>query len=135
MSEATRGGPGRPLSPHLLAWRPHLTMVVSISHRITGSAMYVGVLIIAGWAAALASGPDAFEQYRSLLGSPLGKLVQIGLTFCVFFHLASGLRYLGWDLGKGFEKRTADTTATAVVAFAVVMTIFLWAIIGMRGLL
>ena len=107
---AGRTGAARPLSPHLMSWRPHLTMIVSISHRITGSAMYVGVLIIAGWAAALASGPDAFDQYRALLGSPLGKLVQIGLTFCIFFHLANGLRYLGWDLGKGFCGEAAPRT-------------------------
>ena len=53
----------------------------------------------------------------------------------MFFHLANGLRYLGWDLGKGFEKRTADTTATAVVAFAATATIAVWVIAGMRGLL
>jgi succinate dehydrogenase / fumarate reductase, cytochrome b subunit len=135
MSEAAGGKASRPLSPHLMAWRPHLTMVVSITHRFTGMALYVGVLIVAGWAAALASGPDAFEQYRALLGSILGKLVLIGLTFSIFYHLAGGIRHLGWDLGYGFEKRTADTTATAVIAFAITATIAVWVIAGLRGLL
>jgi len=139
MSEA-KGDAGRPkaadrpLSPHLLNWRPHLTMTVSILHRFTGMALYGGALIVAGWAAALASGGDAYDEYRGLLGSPLGRLVLLGVTFSIFYHLAGGLRHLAWDLGYGFEKRTADTTATAVVAFAVTATIAVGAIVFFAGL-
>ena len=140
MSEA-KGDTGRPraadrpLSPHLLAWRPHLTMTVSILHRFTGMALYAGALILAGWAAAVASGAEAFERYRALLGSPLGKLVLFGISFSAFFHLAGGLRHLAWDIGLGFEPRTADTTATATVAFAITATIAVWVIAGMAGML
>ena len=125
----------RPLSPHLMAWRPHLTMTVSILHRFTGMALYGGALIVAGWAAALASGAEPYERYRALLGSPLGKLVLLGVSFSLFYHLAGGIRHLAWDLGFGFEKRTADTTATAVVAFAATATIAVWAIAFFAGLL
>jgi succinate dehydrogenase / fumarate reductase cytochrome b subunit len=140
MSEANGGAgrPGainRPLSPHLMHWRPHLTMVVSITHRIFGLGLYLGLLILAGWAAALASGEDAFDAYRGLLGSLLGKLVLLGLTVSVFFHMANGVRHFFWDLGSGFQKRTADTTAILVVAFAVAATITLWIFAGLAGLL
>ncbi len=124
----------RPLSPHLLIWRSHLTMLVSISHRFAGMGLYAGLLILAGWAAALAAGPDAFDQYRALLGSFLGKLVLIALTFAVFFHMANGVRHFFWDVGYGFEKRTADSTAVAVVAFAVTLTILIWGYAFVRGL-
>jgi succinate dehydrogenase / fumarate reductase cytochrome b subunit len=110
-------------------------MVVSISHRAAGMALYGGALILAGWAAALAGGQDAFEQYRALLGSPLGKLVLLGLTFSVFFHLANGVRHLGWDVGYGFQPRTADTTAVAVVAFAITATVAVWILAFFAGLL
>lgn len=140
MSEANGGAgrPGavdRPLSPHLMAWRPHVTMVVSITHRFTGMALYGGALILAGWAVALASGQEAFDGYRMLLGSPLGKLVMFGLTFSVFYHLAGGVRHLAWDVGLGFEKRTADTTAIAVIAFAATATIAVWVVAFLAGLL
>ena len=140
MSEA-KGSPGRsgtgdrPLSPHLMQWRPHLTMTVSILHRFTGMALYGGALIVAGWAAALASGSEAYGLYRALLGSPLDKLVLFGLTFSIFFHLANGVRHLFWDVGLGFEPRTADTTATAVVAFAATATVAVWVIAFFAGLL
>lgn len=34
----------RPLSPHLLHWRWHITLFASIATRITGGATYVGML-------------------------------------------------------------------------------------------
>jgi succinate dehydrogenase / fumarate reductase cytochrome b subunit len=110
-------------------------MVASITHRFTGMALYGGALILAGWALALASGEEAFTAYRGLLGSPLGKLVLLGLTFSVFYHLAGGIRHLAWDLDFGFQPRTADTTAIAVIAFAVTATIAVWAVAFKAGLL
>ena len=65
----------RPLSPHLTIWRWHITMASSIAHRATGVALYVGALILAGWALSLAAGPAAYGDYMALLGSWLGKLV------------------------------------------------------------
>jgi succinate dehydrogenase / fumarate reductase cytochrome b subunit len=109
-------------------------MVVSITHRFTGMALYAGALILAGWAAALASGPDAFDAYRALLGSWIGEIVLFGLTFSAFYHLAGGVRHLAWDLGLGFEKRTADTTAMAVIAFALTATVAVWVVAHFAGL-
>src|ERR1700712_2841440 len=101
--KADTGAPAlrpRPLSPHLQVWRWHITMATSILHRVTGCAMYVGALVLVGWAVSLASGPDAYVAYTGLMGSLLGKLVMIGFTLCVFFHMANGVRHLVWDIGK-----------------------------------
>jgi succinate dehydrogenase / fumarate reductase cytochrome b subunit len=110
-------------------------MTVSICHRFAGMALYGGLLIFAGWAAALAGGQDSFDLYRGLLGSLLGKLVLLALTFAAFFHLANGVRHFFWDVGYGFEPKTADTTAVAVVAFAATATIAVWIIAFMAGVL
>jgi succinate dehydrogenase / fumarate reductase cytochrome b subunit len=134
MSEAkANGGGARPLSPHVQVWRWHLTALASIMHRGTGIVLYAGALIAAGWAAALASGPQAFDAYRGLLGSPLGKLVLIGLTFSAFYHLANGVRHLFWDAGTGFEPRLATATAAGVIAFGVVATAAVWTVALMTG--
>jgi succinate dehydrogenase / fumarate reductase cytochrome b subunit len=50
----------RPLSPHLFIYKPMLTMMMSIAHRITGAALYFGTLLVAWWLLAAASGPNAF---------------------------------------------------------------------------
>src|ERR1700749_3175486 len=92
-----RGPKDRPMSPHLQVWRWHVTMATSILHRATGMALYVGVLILAGWVVALASGAPAFDAYGALLASPIGLLVLFGLTVAFLYHLANGVRHLFWD--------------------------------------
>jgi succinate dehydrogenase / fumarate reductase cytochrome b subunit len=134
MSESKAGGAGaRPLSPHLQVWRWHITLFGSILHRATGMALYVGALIVAGFAAALASGPGAYDSYRAALGSPLGKLVLFGLTFSAFYHMANGVRHLCWDAGVGFAPKTANASGAAAIAFGVAGAVAVWAFAFMTG--
>ena len=48
--------PNRPLSPFLM-YRPQITSVLSILHRITGVVLSVGILVLVYWLVAAASGP------------------------------------------------------------------------------
>lgn len=123
----------RPLSPHLQVWRWHITMWSSILHRATGVALYGAILIAAGWAVALASGPFAYAAYLGLVGSPLGKLILFGATVSIFFHLANGVRHLMWDAGEGLNTKTADMTAAAAMAFAVAASLAVWVIAILTG--
>lgn len=123
-----RGPQDRPMSPHLQVWRWHVTMATSILHRATGMALYVGALVVAGWFIALAAGPEAFDGYRALLGSPIGYLVLFGLSFSLLYHLANGIRHLVWDTGRGLEPKTADMTGWAAIVFAIVATVLIWVI-------
>jgi succinate dehydrogenase / fumarate reductase cytochrome b subunit len=125
----------RPMSPHLSVWRWHITMASSIFHRATGVALYVGALVAAGWAIALAKGPAAYAGYKALLGSPLGLLVMAGLTVSFFYHLANGIRHLVWDAGYGLEVKTASASAAFVFGFTVVASIAVWVIAFMIGAL
>ena len=135
MTDAAKPPRERPLSPHMSIWRWHITMAGSILHRATGVALYVGALILAGWAMALASGPVGYDNYLQLLGSPIGKLVLFGMTVSIFYHLANGVRHLVWDSGEGFTPRTANMTAAAAMTFAVVISLFVWAAAGFTGAL
>lgn len=138
MTEVKAGTPvtrERPRAPHVQVWRWHITMATSILHRATGVALYVGALILAGWAAALAAGPGPYSTYKHLLGSPLGKLVLFGLTFSIFYHMANGVRHLVWDAGEGFAPKTADMSAAAVIAFGAAATVAVWAIAAFTGAL
>jgi succinate dehydrogenase / fumarate reductase cytochrome b subunit len=125
----------RPLSPYVSVWRWHLTMAVSISHRVTGIALYGGALLLAAWALALAAGPDIYDRFRFMLGSLPGKLILIVITFSLFFHLANGVRHLVWDFGAGFRLKAADATAWVVLLFALAATAGVWAYAGLTGAL
>jgi succinate dehydrogenase / fumarate reductase cytochrome b subunit len=123
MIEASPGGRPRPLSPHLLQWRWHITMAASILNRATGVALYAGWLILAGWALSLASGAQAYSAFCDVLASFPGRIVLFGVAFSLFFHMAAGLRHLFWDFGKGFQPRRADASAIAALVFALIASV------------
>jgi succinate dehydrogenase / fumarate reductase cytochrome b subunit len=135
MAEASPVIRPRPLSPHLLLWRWHVTMAMSILTRVTGGAAYVGMFLLAGWALALVSGEEAYEAYMGILGSIPGKVVMFGFTLAIFLHLAGGLRHLIWDLGKGYAKGEANASAWASILFAIVASVAVWVIAGLTGAL
>lgn len=116
----------RPLSPHLQIYRWQITSVLSILHRFTGLALSLGTLLLVWWLAALASGPDAFATAQAFVGSWLGRLLLLGWSFSLFFHLANGIRHLFWDAGYGFEIKTTTASGWAVVVASVALTVIAW---------
>ena len=104
----------RPLSPHLQVYRPQITSMLSILHRLTGVALAVGTLLLTYWLVAAASGPEAFAGAQGLIGSFLGRLLLFGWSFALFYHLCNGIRHLFWDAGKGFDLPTVVRSGWAV---------------------
>lgn len=120
----------RPLSPHLTVWKwgPH--MLVSILHRITGSALtIVGLAVLTWWLLSIAGGPEAYGRFTSVSGHWLGRLVLIGLTWAFFQHLLSGIRHLVMDAGRGFELGANKRFAVLTVVGSLALTAALWAVI------
>ncbi|WP_257819036.1 succinate dehydrogenase, cytochrome b556 subunit [Phenylobacterium sp. J367] len=81
----------------------------------------------------MASGPEAYEAFKAVLGSPIGKFVLFGMTLSLFYHLANGIRHVVWDLGHGLDIKSANASAVVVMAFAIAATIAVWVIAGMTG--
>jgi succinate dehydrogenase / fumarate reductase cytochrome b subunit len=116
----------RPLSPHLSIYRPMLTMVMSIAHRITGGALYVGTLLLVWYLVAAASGGAAFATVSWFMGSFLGQLILLGFTFALLHHFFGGVRHLIWDSGYGFEYPARERLAQATVILSVISTVLLF---------
>ena len=118
----------RPLSPHLQVYRWPLSMVLSISHRITGVGLSAGTLVLAWWLVAAASSEDAFATVQWFLSSWLGVLVLLGWSAALIFHLCTGIRHLVWDTGRGFDNRIYRTTGWLVVGATIGLTLIVWII-------
>ena len=116
----------RPLSPHLSIYRFRPTMAMSILHRITGSALYVGTLLFVWWLVAAASGPEAFSYASAFFGSIIGRIVLFGYTWALLHHMFGGIRHLIWDTGIGLGKETSTKLAQATLVASLALTLILW---------
>ena len=116
----------RPLSPHLTIYRLTLTMMMSIVHRITGAALYVGTLLVAWWLIAAASGPNGYATVQWFMGSWIGRLMLFGYTWALIHHMLSGLRYLIWDTGRGFGPSEREWLSRATLFGSVTLTVVPW---------
>lgn len=123
----------RPLSPHLQAYRPQLTSVLSFAHRLTGVTLALYAVALVLWLVAAASGPGPFAAAQRFMQSLIGQIVLFGGTFCFFLHLCGGIRHLFWDSGHGFELRTIYASGWAVVAASATLTVVAWAAGAMLG--
>jgi succinate dehydrogenase / fumarate reductase cytochrome b subunit len=116
----------RPLSPHLQIYRPMLTMMMSIMHRITGGALYVGTLLLAWWLIAASIDAKAFATASWVLASPIGLLILFGFTWALFHHLLGGLRHFVWDFGYGMDHPEREYLAQATLIGGLVLTVVVW---------
>ena len=114
--------PPRPLSPHLGVYKFMYTMSLSILHRMTGGAAFVGFLVFTWWLMALATGHDAYDRAMRLLDTPVAKLLLVGFTFAFVYHFCNGIRHLVWDTGRGLERAQARRSGYLVIVAAVVLT-------------
>ena len=115
-----------PLSPHLQVYRFPLTVILSITHRITGAFLAVGTLLLLYVLMAAAAGPQSFQNAHGLVSSWIGQVLLLLWTFALYFHFCNGIRHLIWDVGYGFDKQLVDKTAIIVMVGAILLTVLTW---------
>lgn len=123
----------RPLSPHLEIYKPMLTMMMSIAHRITGAALYFGSVLLVWWLLALATDAGSFQTASAVLGSWFGKLVLFGFTWALFHHLMGGVRHFIWDMGKGLDHPEREQLAQLSLIGGLVLTLLVWIAVFIKG--
>ena len=116
----------RPISPHLQVYKPQITSVLSIFHRITGVALTFGLILLVAWIFTLSLGEEYFEYYVMFIKSWFGLLILFGFTFALNYHLCNGIRHLFWDAGYGYEIETVHKSGLAVLVVSFVLTILIW---------
>jgi succinate dehydrogenase / fumarate reductase, cytochrome b subunit len=118
----------RPLSPHLQIYTPMLTMMMSIMHRITGIALYFGIVLLVWWLTAAAASDSYFDLVQAFFHHWFGRLVLFGFTWALLHHALGGLRHFIWDTGRGFDLKLVEWLARANLVGGLVLTILLWVI-------
>ena len=127
-SSSTGAAKPRPLSPHLSVYKMIPTMAMSIIHRITGSALYFGTILVAWWLIAAATGEAAYDTVSWFFGTIIGRLILFGYTWALMHHLLGGLKHLMQDTGTGLGKDFTTAMAYAQIIVSLALTALVWAI-------
>ncbi|WP_455482670.1 succinate dehydrogenase, cytochrome b556 subunit [Bartonella sp. B35(2025)] len=128
MTETTRIKE-RPRSPHVSIYRWSITMAMSIAHRITGIALYFGMVFFAIWLISVASGAEAFRTVNEIYSSVVGLCILFLYTLAGVHHMVGGIRHIVWDMKPCLlAKEKATLTAWATVFISLTVTLTIWII-------
>ena len=115
----------RPLSPHLQIYRPQLTSVLSITHRLTGFALSLVILLSPAILYFLTLSKDSHTLIMNLFQNGFVKLVLFLAIFGLSYHLCNGIRHLAWDAGYGLDLDSSYKSGYAVVAISLGITLLI----------
>jgi succinate dehydrogenase / fumarate reductase, cytochrome b subunit len=113
----------RPISPHLQAYKLPLTGIISITHRMTGVLLSVGLVVIVYMVSALADGINSYSAMQDFMSGWLIKLLYWGFIYALFFHLCHGVRHLIWDAGRSFDRKTLNCYALIELIVSLTLTL------------
>ena len=121
----------RPLSPHWQVYKLKYTLTTSFLNRITGVVLSLGLIVLAWWLMAVASGGRAYARTFAVLSMPVFKLLYAALLIAFSYHLVAGIRHLVWDTGRYLERAQSKRSAVLVTFISLVLAIvFLYLAFG-----
>ena len=123
-----KSGAERPLSPHLQIYRPMLTMMMSIAHRLSGAALAIGFILLAWWLLAISLGPEPYATVSSFFGSIAGGTLLFLFSWALIHHMLGGIRHLIWDTGHGLDRVSIEIFAWATIVGSTTLTVLLWVV-------
>jgi succinate dehydrogenase / fumarate reductase cytochrome b subunit len=123
-----RPASARPLSPFMIGpyYRPQLTSMLSILHRICGVGLSVGSVLLVAWLVAIAAGPWDYATFARHAAAWYGQLLMLGWSWALLYHLCNGIRHLVWDLGWGYSIPVVYRSGYAAVAASLLLTGAAW---------
>ncbi|MGR9117414.1 MAG: succinate dehydrogenase, cytochrome b556 subunit [Gammaproteobacteria bacterium] len=113
----------RPLSPHLQVYKLPLTGILSITHRMTGVMLALGLVLFVYILTAVAAGAESYTSMQNLMGQTVSRLLYWAFIYAMFFHLCHGVRHLIWDSGGGFDIATMTRYALFEVFASLILTL------------
>ena len=116
----------RPLSPHLQIYRPMLTMMMSIAHRVSGAALATGFVLLAWWLVAVSAGPEPFATVNRFFLSIPGRVLLFLYSWALIHHLLGGIRHLIWDTTHGLEPAERELLTLATLIGSITLTFIIW---------
>ena len=111
----------RPVNLDLSTIKFPVTAIASITHRVTGVAIFLALPILLWMLDRSLASPESFADLKELMTSPLVKLVVWAIMAVLLYHLVAGIRHLVMDAGVGETLEGGQRGAKLVFIISVVL--------------
>ena len=115
----------RPISPHLSIYKPQISSVLSIGHRLSGVGLFFMISAL-GWWFILWVFSKFDPIYLKIFDSSFVRVLLIVTSYGFFYHLCTGIRHLIWDTGWGFSIRAINYSGWLAVIASILLTLIFW---------
>lgn len=105
----------------LMAFRWPLTAIASITHRIAGAVLFVGVAFMLYALQVSLSGEAGFEALKAMITSPLGKFITWGILSALAYHFVAGIKHFFMDMGMGETLEGGRFAAQLTLFFSAIL--------------
>ena len=114
-----------PISPHLQIYKPQITSVLSIAHRITGFCLNFLIIFVSLWLLSLSLGETFYNYFVEFSSTVFMKLVMSITIFGLSYHAMNGIRHIFWDFGFFLNNSSALISGIIVVSLALMLSVLL----------
>ena len=114
-----------PISPHLQIYKPQITSILSIAHRITGFCLNFVIIFVSLWLLSLSLGETFYKHFIEFSNSIFIKLVISISIFGLSYHAMNGIRHIFWDFGFFLNKSSTLISGIVVVSLTFMFSVLL----------
>lgn len=116
----------RPLAPHLTIYKPQITSIVSIFHRISGSTLslsFICLTFVVYFDIVFSEFFFCYNQIWLFQTYFYWLLISLGnfIVVLVCFHFCNGIRHLVWDFAIGLDSKNVSITGLLVLSFTAII--------------
>jgi succinate dehydrogenase / fumarate reductase cytochrome b subunit len=121
----------RPISPHLSIYKPQISSMLSIGHRLSGVGLFFALAAFCWWFTFFVFSKFA-PCYLEIFDYSIVKAILVIASYGFFYHVSTGVRHLVWDTGRWFSIPAINASGWGAVIFSIILTAVFW--LGMLGL-
>jgi succinate dehydrogenase / fumarate reductase cytochrome b subunit len=104
------------------SYRLPLAGKLSILHRVSGAGLFLLLPFLLYIFDLSITSEISFLTFTELIGSPLVKIILLGLIWAFLHHFCAGIRFLMLDLHRGIEKHQIQKSAMTVFIISLSLT-------------
>ena len=120
-----------PISPHLQIYKPQITSLLSITHRITGFGLNLALILLSLWIISFGLGSDVYANFVTIFETIFVKIVVYFIVLGISYHALNGIRHIVWDFGFMCSNKAALVSGLVIILTSVILSFLISNFIGL----